>query len=106
MSKARDTLAKERGYILWLFGGRCVRCGDFALTIHEIIPISHGNSSFRHQNRIPLCAPCHAWAHGIGTNNSILILQKKRLEFLIRHLELDTVSDEQNGEKIKEGEIL
>lgn len=93
-SKARKYLDKDRGLILWLFDGRCVSCGKPTTIIHEIVPISHGKASLRWKNRIPLCHSCprgHDWAHSVGTNISIPILEKKRQDFLIKkfglHLE-------------------
>lgn len=93
-SKARELLDKDRDYILWLFDYRCVRCGKPTGVIHEIVPISHGNGTLHWKNRIPLCYSiyensCHSWAHDIGTNTSIPILQGKRREFLIRKFVLD-----------------
>lgn len=87
-SRARQYLDKDREFILWLFDGRCLRCGRKTNIIHEIVPISHGKSSLHWKNRAPLCIVCHDWAHGIGTNNSIPVLQEKRKQFLIRKFEL------------------
>ena len=101
-SKARKSLDKDRGFILWLFDGRCVRCGKPTNVIHEINPISHGNSALHWRNRVPLCdypdhsdkVPCHKWAHEIGTDNSIPELQALRRKALIRKFNLiDTESD-------------
>lgn len=91
-SKARQELDKDREFIFWLFDNKCIRCGRPTNIIHEIVPISHGKSSLHWKNRVPLCDSepmfCHTWAHGVGTNNSIPILQEKRKQFLIRKFEL------------------
>lgn len=87
-SPARIALEKDREFILWLFDSRCVRCGLPTGVIHEVIPISHGKSSLVWRNRVPVCTACHEWAHAIGTNKSIPILQAKRKEYLVRRFEL------------------
>lgn len=90
MSKARDILKKDRDFILWLFNNRCVKCGRPTIVIHEIVPISHGKSALHWANRVPLCVTCHDWAHAVGTNKSIPILQAKRVQFLkIRYENID-----------------
>jgi 5-methylcytosine-specific restriction endonuclease McrA len=68
-----------------LFHGRCVRCNVRAVTIHEIIPRSHGKGTMELDNRIPICASCHAWAHDIGTKTSIPVLKQYRIEALERY---------------------
>ena len=88
-SKARQQLEKDRDFILWLFDGKCVKCGKPTNVIHEVVPISHGRSTLSIKNRVTLCVICHAWAHNIGTNNSIIILREKRKEFLIRRFDLE-----------------
>jgi 5-methylcytosine-specific restriction endonuclease McrA len=88
-SKAREYLNKDREPILWLFDSRCVNCGIRTNVIHEIKPVSHGKSSLHWKNRVTLCQRCHSWAHDVGTNNSIPILQEKRAIFLIRKFGLD-----------------
>lgn len=98
-SKARKYLAKDRDFILWLFDGRCIRCGRPTNVIHEIIPISHGNSALHWRNRVPLCDypdhnSCHNWAHNVGTDNSIPELQELRRKAIIRKFNLlDTESE-------------
>lgn len=89
-SKAREYLDKDRDFILWLYDEKCILCGKPTKVIHEIIPISSGKKSLHIKNRVTLCqTPHHDWAHAIGTNNSIPILQEKRKEFLIRKFGLD-----------------
>lgn len=90
-SKFRLFLDKDRNYILWIFDNRCIRCGNKADIIHEILPISHGKMSLLTKNRAPLCNLCHSWAHAVGTNISIPVLQGKRKEFLVRKFLLDDV---------------
>ena len=88
-SKAREYLDKDRDFLLWLFDSKCLICGRETNVIHEVKPISHGKASLNWKNRVPLCPKDHAWAHDIGTNNSIPTLQEKRKEFLIRKFGLD-----------------
>jgi 5-methylcytosine-specific restriction endonuclease McrA len=68
-----------------IFHGRCVRCHSRAVTIHEIIPRSHGKEMMEMDNRIPICHSCHVWAHDIGTKTSIPVLQQYRIEALERY---------------------
>ena len=102
-SKQRQELDKDREFILWVFDGRCVHCGRPTQVIHEIVPLSHGTIAMNWKNRVPLCnlpsgnkkQSCHDWAHSIGTNNSIPILQQERRKFIVRKFKLvDTVSEE------------
>lgn len=97
-SKNREYLDKDRELIFFLFDYRCLMCGKVTnVAIHEIIPISHGKRSLHWKNRVLLCNIHHEWAHGIGTNNSIPILQEKRKEFLIRKFGLnDSLQAEEN----------
>ncbi len=88
-SKARLELDKDREIILWLFDNKCVKCGRNTNIIHEVIPISHGKVALHWKNRVTVCNVCHDWAHSVGTNNSIPILQEKRKEFLIRKFDLN-----------------
>jgi len=84
-SKARQELDKDRDEILALFHSRCGMCGKPSIVIHEIIPLSHGRVAMSKENRIVLCNTCHDWAHRVGTNISIRILQQKREEYLTRY---------------------
>jgi len=53
------------------FSGRCARCGNQAVTLHEIIPKSRKPKSWNTpENRIPLCLNCHLWAHEHGTRRT------------------------------------
>ena len=88
-SKAREYLDKDRNFLLWLFDYKCLMCGRETNVIHEIVPISSGKKALVWKNRVTLCQKDHAWAHDVGTNNSIPILQEKRKEFLIRKFGLD-----------------
>lgn len=88
-SRTREYLDKDREMILWLFDSRCILCGCLANDVHEIIPISRGKSSLLIKNRVVLCRTHHSYAHDIGTNISIPILQEKRRVFLIRKFGLD-----------------
>lgn len=87
-SKAREELEKDRDFILWLFGGRCLKCGKPTKVIHEIIPISHGKVALHWTNRVPLCDNHHSWAHDVGTIHSIPVLQELRWKFLTSHYDL------------------
>lgn len=81
-SLARIYLDKDREVILKVFDRKCVVCGKLTNVIHEIKPISSGRKSLAIKNRVPLCRTHHSWAHDVGTNNSIPILQEKRAESL------------------------
>jgi 5-methylcytosine-specific restriction endonuclease McrA len=89
MTSLRQLLNKDRDVIIWLFDGKCVKCGGDFNHVHEINPISHGRGSLVWKNRVTLCSACHRWAHDIGTKRSIPILQAKRREYLIRKFMLD-----------------
>lgn len=91
-SKAREELDKDRDFILWLYDNSCIMCGRPTNTIHEVIPVSHGKIALQVNNRVTLCQKDHSWAHDIGTNNSIPILQEKRKEFLIRKFGLENAN--------------
>lgn len=64
------------------FSGKCARCGDIAVTLHEIIPKSRKPKTWKTpENRIPLCVNCHLWAHSHGTRQSrqeLTLLRKSR----------------------------
>lgn len=75
-------MTEDEQKIYGMFHGRCVRCNSKAVTIHEIIPRSHGNGTMDIENRVPVCADCHSWAHDVGTKNSIPILQQYRKDIL------------------------
>ena len=64
-STRNNTESSDPDYgIIWnRFNGRCVRCNAPAVTIHEIHFRSEGKASMNIENRIPLCASCHFWAH-------------------------------------------
>lgn len=72
---------------IWdLFDGRCVKCGNLAVTIHEIVPRSLAPKTWKNpENRVPLCATCHDWAHRNGTAKSRDILTQKRKDWLEKH---------------------
>jgi len=68
--------------IVKLFKGRCVRCQKPYDTIHECVPRSQGKVAMNFDNRVPICAKCHDWAHRVGTKVSAPILldaREKRL---------------------------
>ena len=65
-----------------MFRHRCVHCPRVAVTVHEIIPKSSGKIAMNIENRVPLCAEHHDWAHREGTKVSIPILQKVREKVL------------------------
>ena len=62
---------KEELAIFEEFNWRCARCGNLAVTLHEIIPKSKRPKTWnKPENRIPLDNDCHIWAHYKGTRNS------------------------------------
>ena len=92
-SKARQELDKDRDEIFRIFGYKCILCGRPTKSIHEILPTSHGRVALSINNRVPLCDfpwenNHHDWAHRVGTNVSIPILQAKREEYLTRYQNL------------------
>ena len=61
------------------FNGRCARCGNVAIVLHEIVPKSKRPRTWKAKgNRISLCNDCHIWAHSRGTNGSRTELQHLR----------------------------
>ena len=70
---------EEEIEIFSIFNFRCPRCNRRAVTLHEICPKSKCPKTWmKPENRMPLCANCHEWAHSRGTNNSREELQKLR----------------------------
>ena len=70
-------------FLVWLFRGRCVICGEPYNVIHEINPRSSGQESMEWRNRITLCNDCHTEIHNKGTGEEqIRELQERRIEFL------------------------
>ena len=69
--------------IMDMFHHKCVRCGRPAVNIHEIIPRSRLPKEWvLPENRVAVCAECHAWAHSRGAASSadeLRELRKKRL---------------------------
>jgi len=68
----------EHDYVLFLFNGRCIRCGRKTRVVHEISPRILGKRSMEIENRVPLCNKCHDWAHDLGSIKSGEILREKR----------------------------
>ena len=64
--------------ILEQFGYKCIRCQREAVTLHEIIPKSRTKNWGVPENRVPLCAECHNWAHKRGASNSAEELRELR----------------------------
>ena len=61
------------------FNFKCVRCLKLAVTLHEIRPKSLAPKTWmKPENRIPICAKCHSWAHDRGTSYSAPILAELR----------------------------
>lgn len=65
-------------------GYKCVHCKTRdAVTLHELMPKSLEPKTWnRPENRIPICAACHRWAHNIGALHAKPILEQDRQEFL------------------------
>lgn len=74
---------EEEWQIFEQFNFKCVRCLQPAVTLHEIRPKSLNPKTWMNsENRVPICAKCHSWAHERGTNQSAPILttlREKRL---------------------------
>lgn len=47
-------------------GYKCVVCGKWADTIHEIVPKSKTSDWERKENRVLVCANCHNTIHQMG----------------------------------------
>ena len=61
------------------FKYKCIRCGNDAVTLHELIPKSLAPKTWRQkENRVPLCEVCHLWAHKYGIKNSRYVLEWHR----------------------------
>lgn len=69
---------KEEQNLLEQFKYRCVKCQRNFDTIHECKPRSQGKESMQIDNRVPICAECHDWAHRVGTLKSAPILSEFR----------------------------
>lgn len=62
---------KEEISIFEEFNYKCARSGHKAIVLHEIVPKSKRPKTWKNRdNRIPLCADCHEWAHSRGTKAS------------------------------------
>lgn len=82
-SSLPGTYNEEEYNLLKLFKFRCVRCQREFDTIHECVPRSQGKESMQIDNRVPICAECHTWAHSSGTKVSapiLLDMREKRLK--------------------------
>ena len=74
---------EEEVAIFKLFHYKCIRCGYKAITLHEECPKSRCPKTWKDpENRDPLCAKCHNWAHRAGTRFSAPILRVLRKERL------------------------
>ena len=73
---------EEENDIFWAFHYKCIRCGQKAITLHEIHPKSLNKDWADLENRIPICHKCHQWAHRAGTRFSAPILEVLRKERL------------------------
>lgn len=57
------------------FGYKCVHCqSKDAVTLHELVPKSLTKDWRKIENRVPICAECHEWAHEFGTTYSRITL--------------------------------
>lgn len=66
-------------HVLDLFNNCCARCHGTPVVVHEIIPKSKKPKDWWiSENRIPLCASCHQWAHSKGYKYSQEELQRLR----------------------------
>ena len=76
----------QNDVIMVLFHGRCVRCNQRAVTVHEILPRSCGKIAFRDDNRVTLCHDCHTYIHQHGAVNFVAELLRLRREFLEKYV--------------------
>lgn len=56
----------RKWWYLGHIGGRCEECGELAVDVHHIFPISKGGRS-DWSNLRALCVACHSLAHGYKT---------------------------------------
>lgn len=76
----------EEKVIINEFGGRCARCGNISIVLHEITPKSRRPKTWDDpNNRIPLCVDCHIWAHSHGTKRSRQELTELRTNSKYKH---------------------
>ena len=71
--------------ILELFRGRCIRCNQPAVTVHEIVPRSYGKIAYKAENRVSLCNKCHNYIHQHGAINFKDELTQLRKDFLEKY---------------------
>lgn len=82
----QDQNLSEDDQKIWdYYDGRCVVCGEQAVTIHEISPKSLNPRWREFDNRVPLCNECHDWAHSIGTRHSASEIERKQEQWKINH---------------------
>jgi len=63
------------------FDYRCLDCGKYAVTLHELVPKSLAPKTWNNpENRVPLCNKCHRKAHDVGTKQSKITLEAKRYD--------------------------
>lgn len=67
MKIEHDPLDDE--FLYKVFHGRCPKCKQWAVTIHELIPRSRGKRSMEITNRTPICARCHEEFHHYGASS-------------------------------------
>ena len=62
--------------IVWtMYHGRCVLCGQPAVTIHEIKPRSHNILHWKDvDNRVTICNLCHEKVHKTGWSKWVDVL--------------------------------
>lgn len=72
MRYTKEEIAESNLFIGQIYGFRCIRCGKpNVFTIHEIEPRSaRPRDWLAGDNRVPLCAQCHEFAHVLGARNS------------------------------------
>lgn len=66
-----------------LFNCRCIMCGKYSETVHEIVPRANGSRAVSLDNMVVLCAWHHEWAHVIGTKKSGPVLLDIRKQILL-----------------------
>lgn len=90
-SNTSDTDGDEE--VRELFHRRCVICGRYSETIHEIVTRgAGGEEAMSIDNRVVLCNTCHEWAHRVGTLISASTLQVARDEALRRYANREDTS--------------
>jgi 5-methylcytosine-specific restriction endonuclease McrA len=69
-----DLIWKE---VMEYYDSKCVRCGNKATSVHELIPRSLAPNNWNtFDNRVPLCNECHSWAEERTAYTATILREK------------------------------